>query len=52
MGGGFGSKLQTGKYAVCAALLAGASARPVKLFVSREETMLSEGNRPPVDACT
>ena len=47
MGGGFGSKLQTGKYAVCAALLAERTARPVKFFVTREETMLSEGNRPP-----
>ncbi|MFO7608807.1 MAG: xanthine dehydrogenase family protein molybdopterin-binding subunit [Candidatus Krumholzibacteriia bacterium] len=47
MGGGFGSKLQTGKYAVCAALLARQAARPVKLFVTREGTMLSEGNRPP-----
>ncbi len=47
MGGGFGSKLQTGKYAVCAALLAELAALPVKLFVTREGTMLSEGNRPP-----
>ena len=47
VGGGFGSKLQTGKYAVCAALLAARTGRPVKFFVSREETMLACGNRPP-----
>ncbi len=46
MGGGFGSKLQAGKYTVIAALLAQKTARPVKLFLSREETMLSCGNRP------
>jgi xanthine dehydrogenase YagR molybdenum-binding subunit len=46
VGGGFGSKLQAGKYTVIAALLARKTARPVKLFVSREETMLSCGNRP------
>lgn len=47
LGGGFGSKLQPGKYTVVAALLAKAAARPVKLFLSREETFLSCGNRPP-----
>jgi len=46
MGGGFGSKLQTDPYAVCAALLAAKTARPVKIFVSREETLLAYGNRP------
>ena len=46
MGGGFGSKLQAGKYTVIAALLAKLTARPVKLFLSREETMLCVGNRP------
>jgi len=46
MGGGFGSKLQTGKYAVTAALLAGKTGRPVKLFLTREETYLVAGNRP------
>jgi CO/xanthine dehydrogenase Mo-binding subunit len=46
MGGGFGSKLETGKYTVIAALLARSTARPVKLFLSREETMLATGNRP------
>ncbi len=46
MGGGFGSKLETGKYSVIAALLAKMTARPVKLFLSREESFLSTGNRP------
>ena len=47
MGGGFGSKLEAGKYTVIAALLAKQSARPVKLFLTREETFLAVGNRPP-----
>ncbi len=47
IGGGFGSKLQAGKYTVVAALLARTTGRPVKLFLSREETFLSCGNRPP-----
>ncbi|MGD8868742.1 MAG: xanthine dehydrogenase family protein molybdopterin-binding subunit [Gemmatimonadales bacterium] len=47
MGGGFGSKLTTGKYTVIAALLARMTARPVKLALTREESFLSEGNRPP-----
>jgi CO/xanthine dehydrogenase Mo-binding subunit len=47
MGGGFGSKLQAGKYTVIAALLAKKAARPVKLFLTREETYLCVGNRPP-----
>jgi xanthine dehydrogenase YagR molybdenum-binding subunit len=46
-GGGFGSKLQPGKYTVIAALLAKKTARPVKLFLTREETFLVAGNRPP-----
>ena len=46
MGGGFGSKLEAGKYTVIAALLARMTARPVKLFLSREETFLAVGNRP------
>ncbi|MBD3220827.1 molybdopterin-dependent oxidoreductase [bacterium] len=46
MGGGFGSKLETGKYAVVAALLARRTGRPVKLVLTREETMLVCGNRP------
>jgi xanthine dehydrogenase YagR molybdenum-binding subunit len=46
MGGGFGAKLEAGKYTVIAALLAKATARPVKLFLSREEEFLASGNRP------
>lgn len=46
MGGGFGSKLELGKYTVIAALLAKRTARPVKLFLSREETFRCVGNRP------
>ncbi|MCA1945098.1 MAG: xanthine dehydrogenase family protein molybdopterin-binding subunit [Desulfovibrio sp.] len=46
VGGGFGSKLQTSKYAVIAAILARRTGRPVKLFLSREQTMLSMGLRP------
>jgi xanthine dehydrogenase YagR molybdenum-binding subunit len=47
MGGGFGSKLQAGKYTIIAALLARISGRPVKMILSREETYLAVGNRPP-----
>ncbi|MGO9314828.1 MAG: xanthine dehydrogenase family protein molybdopterin-binding subunit [Syntrophobacteraceae bacterium] len=47
MGGGFGSKLQPGKYTAIAALLARRTGRPVKLFLSREQTCLTVGNRPP-----
>ncbi len=47
MGGGFGSKLEAGKYTVIAALLAKQSGRPVKLLLTREETYLAVGNRPP-----
>ncbi len=46
VGGGFGSKLGPGKYTLIAALLAAHTARPVKLFLSREETLLCCGNRP------
>jgi len=46
MGGGFGSKLEAGKYTVIAALLAKVAGRPVKLFLSREETFRVGGNRP------
>jgi len=49
MGGGFGSKLQAGKYSVAAALLAKKAARPVKFTLSREETFLATGNRPPAN---
>jgi xanthine dehydrogenase YagR molybdenum-binding subunit len=47
MGGGFGSKLSASKYAVMTAILARKTARPVKLFLPREQTFLSMGNRPP-----
>ncbi len=47
MGGAFGSKLQAGKYTIIAALLARITARPVKMVLSREETYLAVGNRPP-----
>ena len=47
LGGGFGSKLETGKYSVLAALLAKRTGKPVKMFLSREETYLTCGNRPP-----
>jgi CO/xanthine dehydrogenase Mo-binding subunit len=47
MGGGFGSKLQSGKYTLLAALLAKRTAQPVKLTLTREETYLAVGNRPP-----
>jgi xanthine dehydrogenase YagR molybdenum-binding subunit len=46
VGGAFGAKLELGKYTVIAALLARQSGRPVKLMLSREETMLCAGNRP------
>lgn len=45
-GGGFGSKLELGKHTVIAALLARRTGRPVKLILSREETLLAVGNRP------
>ncbi len=47
MGGGFGSKLEAGKYTIIAALLAKRAGRPVRLFLTREETFLAVGNRPP-----
>ncbi len=46
VGGGFGAKLQPGRYSVIASLLARKTARPVKLFLTREETLLVVGNRP------
>ncbi|MGD2115404.1 MAG: xanthine dehydrogenase family protein molybdopterin-binding subunit [Acidobacteriota bacterium] len=49
VGGGFGSKLQPSKHTVLAAVLARKAARPVKLFLSREETYLCVGNRPPAN---
>jgi xanthine dehydrogenase YagR molybdenum-binding subunit len=47
MGGGFGSKLGLTKQTAIAALLARRTARPVRLFVSREESFITQGNRPP-----
>ena len=46
MGGGFGSKLTTGKYTVMAALLAKEIGRPVKIVLDRKEANLAVGNRP------
>jgi CO/xanthine dehydrogenase Mo-binding subunit len=46
MGGGFGSKLELGKYTAIAVLLARRLARPVKVALTREETFLVAGNRP------
>eukprot|EP01022_Parablepharisma_sp_SALTPOND_P012952 TRINITY_DN1687_c0_g1_i1.p2 TRINITY_DN1687_c0_g1~~TRINITY_DN1687_c0_g1_i1.p2 ORF type:complete len:1047 (-),score=224.98 TRINITY_DN1687_c0_g1_i1:10828-13968(-) len=46
VGGGFGSKLRTSKYAILAALLAKHANRPVKFFHTREHTFLDMGNRP------
>jgi len=46
MGGAFGSKLELGKYTVIAALFARKTGRPVKVSLSREETLLCVGNRP------
>jgi CO/xanthine dehydrogenase Mo-binding subunit len=46
MGGGFGSKLEIGKYTVIAAALARRTGSPVKAFLTREETLLQAGNRP------
>lgn len=47
VGGGFGSKLGLNKHTVIAAVLARETRCPVKLFLTREETMLAVGNRPP-----
>jgi len=46
MGGGFGAKLEVGKYTVYAALMAKATGRPVKIFLPREDCFLATGNRP------
>ncbi len=46
MGGGFGSKLEAGKYTVMAALLAREIGRPVKIALDRKEMNLAVGNRP------
>ncbi|MEJ2054193.1 MAG: xanthine dehydrogenase family protein molybdopterin-binding subunit [Calditrichaceae bacterium] len=46
MGGGFGSKLECGKYSVMASILARQLGRPVKIVVDRKEMNLAVGNRP------
>jgi CO/xanthine dehydrogenase Mo-binding subunit len=46
VGGAFGAKLELGKYTVMAALLSRKSGRPLKLMLTREDTMLAVGNRP------
>jgi len=46
MGGGFGAKLEAGKYTVMAAILARMTALPVKIFLPREDCFTSTGNRP------
>jgi CO/xanthine dehydrogenase Mo-binding subunit len=46
MGGGFGSKLATGKYTIMAALLAKQIGRPVRIVLDRKEMNLAVGNRP------
>ena len=46
MGGAFGSKLSSDKSTIIAAILAKKTGRPVKLFLTREETYLAVGNRP------
>jgi len=51
VGGGFGSKLWSGKLTPIAVLLSRRTARPVKLFLSREETFLCTGNRPANQMC-
>ncbi len=46
MGGGFGSKLEAGKYSIIAALLAKKTGRPVKITLDRKQMNLITGNRP------
>jgi xanthine dehydrogenase YagR molybdenum-binding subunit len=46
MGGGFGSKLEAGKYSVMAALLSRRIGRPVRIALDRREMNLAVGNRP------
>jgi xanthine dehydrogenase YagR molybdenum-binding subunit len=46
MGGGFGGKLDAGKYTVMAALLAKEIGRPIKIAMDRKEMNLAMGNRP------
>jgi len=46
MGGGFGSKLEAGKYSVIAALASKKIGRPVKITLDRKQMNLIVGNRP------
>ncbi|HEY3287300.1 MAG TPA: xanthine dehydrogenase family protein molybdopterin-binding subunit [Gemmatimonadaceae bacterium] len=46
MGGGFGAKLELGKYTVIAAALARLTGRAVKCVLTREEMLRCVGNRP------
>lgn len=46
MGGGFGAKLQPGRYTAIAARLAREAGAPVKLMLSRKDEFLNSGNRP------
>lgn len=46
MGGGFGSKLEAGKYNIMAALLSKKTGKPVKILMDRKEMNLAVGNRP------
>jgi xanthine dehydrogenase YagR molybdenum-binding subunit len=46
MGGGFGGKLEAGKYSVMAAILARNIGRPVSIYVDRKGMSLAMGNRP------
>ncbi|MFQ5639438.1 MAG: xanthine dehydrogenase family protein molybdopterin-binding subunit [bacterium] len=46
MGGGFGSKLQPGRYSAIAAQLAKEANAPVKLMLTRKQDFLNVGNRP------
>ncbi len=46
MGGGFGSKLEAGKYTVMGALLARNIGRPVRISTDRKAMNLAMGNRP------
>lgn len=46
MGGGFGSKLEAGKYSVMAAVMAKRIKRPVKILLDRREMNMATGHRP------
>lgn len=46
MGGGFGSKLQAGRYSAIAARLAKVANAPVKLMLTRQQDSMIAGNRP------